>query len=361
MASALYFAGGFLRLHTRAAAVLLGAVARQDPTGVTAWVRHPVAERESSLARSTGALRARLYTPVGRTRPPTLLFFPGVHYAGIDEPRFMRFARSMASVGIEVVTPELPDLLEYRVTTRTIADIREVGRLFARTGRKPGAFGISFTGGLVLMAAAQAPDAFAYVVAAGSHHDLARVVRYYAGQTVTTPDGEPVPQHVDPYGARVIVRAHVEHFFTPDDVETARRAIDLKLTEHYAQARAVAKTLSPDGQDRMRIVLNDDRFAELGQLLLDALDTNSLDLSSVSPKGSLGGLKTPTLLVHGAGDPIIPAAETLWLAREVPSDALERVLVTPVLGHVDFAKDVGALDYWRMIRFIAAILRHADA
>ena len=68
--------------------------------------------------RSHGAAarcaRAR-YRPAHATGRPILLV-PGVHAAGIDEPRLVGFARDIAAIGHPVVTVELPDLTQYRIT-----------------------------------------------------------------------------------------------------------------------------------------------------------------------------------------------------------------------------------------------------
>jgi len=40
-------------------------------------------------------------------------------------------------------------------------------------------------------------------------------------------------------------------------------------------------------------------------------------------------------LLHGDGDNVIPAAETLWMESELSRNVLRAALVSPVLSHVN--------------------------
>jgi pimeloyl-ACP methyl ester carboxylesterase len=92
--------------------------------------------------------------------------------------------------------------------------------------------------------------------------------------------------------------------------------------------------------------------------LLAASEAKHADgMASVSPGGHLKSLTTPVYLLHGEGDNIIPAAETLWMTDELPTATLQAVLVSPVLSHLDLdgAKPT-AMDRWRLVHFFAAVL-----
>ena len=49
-----------------------------------------------------------------------------MHHLGIDEPRLEAFAAAMASCGVRVLTPELPDIKDYHVDSTSIKTIGEV-------------------------------------------------------------------------------------------------------------------------------------------------------------------------------------------------------------------------------------------
>jgi hypothetical protein len=62
-------------------------------------------------------------------------------------------------------------------------------------------------------------------------------------------------------------------------------------------------------------------------------------------------------LLHGEADNIIPSAETLWMATELPRDNLKAMLVSPVLSHLDLdAAKPGIWDEWRLVHFFAVII-----
>ncbi len=81
----------------------------------------------------------------------------------------------------------------------------------------------------------------------------------------------------------------------------------------------------------------------------------------LSPQGRLETLRTPVYLLHGEADNIIPSAETLWMASELPQDDLKAMLVSPVLSHIDLdnAKP-GAMDEWRLVHFFGLIMDAAE-
>ena len=75
-------------------------------------------ERALTIPWRGGQMRARLYIPHGSS-DRAMLLVPGVHAAGVDEPRLVQFARDLASVSHTVLTAELIDLTQYRITPRT--------------------------------------------------------------------------------------------------------------------------------------------------------------------------------------------------------------------------------------------------
>ena len=72
-------------------------------------------------------------------------------------------------------------------------------------------------------------------------------------------------------------------------------------------------------------------------------------------------MMTPVYLLHGQADNIIPSAETLWMASELPSVTLQAMLVSPVISHMDFeGAKPGLWDQWRLIHFFALVMHAAE-
>jgi dienelactone hydrolase len=348
----------------RAAAVLSASIDMYDPSGLTTLVSHDVRTEELALRLPDRALRDRRYRPDGVRAPPVALVLHGVHPRGIDEPRLQAFARALASVGLEVHTPELPELAAFHAEPRLITDIAHCAAALQRAHgqQRVGAFGISFAGGLLLLAAAsrEGDAALDYVVALGAHDDMRRLARFYAGSPIAGPPGGeayPAPPKAHPYGGRILASWYATDLFGAE-ADVARRALTLHLQERYREAKALRAQLSAPARSRFDAVLGEPTPA-LQPVLLAAAQRHGGELASLSPAGKLAGLRVPVFLVHGTGDPVVPSSETAWLARDVPKRALRRVLITPALRHAEGSGAPTATDGLRLVAFLAAVLREA--
>ncbi len=350
--------------HLRAASLLL-RFADPGATGALAELgKHPVVESPASVLLPQGEARARVYTPAGVSDPPGVVLVHGVHRLGIDEPRLQRFARAVAATGVVVFTPEVRELADYRIDPRSIDTIgASAGALRTRLGHgRVGVMGTSFAGGLALLAAADPRFVkdISFVVAIGAHHDLGRVVRFFATDGIDLPDGTTVTLRAHEYGALVMIHGSPERFFPAADVPAAREALRLRLREQPDAALAKAKELGPEARAIVD-ALFEGRLDAVRPALLAAIDQDGEAMRRVSPRGHLGAIRVPVFLLHGEGDTVIPAAETLWLASEVPPDELREVLVSPAVVHVEIQGEPLLRDQWALVHFMAGVLDEAAA
>ena len=126
-----------------------------------------------------------MYAPLGTARQ-TVLLVSGLHPAGIAEPRPTALARRLAEANVTVVTPEIPELSRFEVTPIVTDRIEEAAVWLAtESGLAPtgriGLMGVSFSGGLAIVAAGRAPlrNHLLYVFSFGGHDDLRRVLEYF--------------------------------------------------------------------------------------------------------------------------------------------------------------------------------------
>src|SRR5262249_24805795 len=140
-----------------------------------------------------------------------------------------------------VLTPELRELADYRLDARSIEAIGfGAAALRARTTHAVGVMGMSFAGGLALLAAADPrfqPD-IGMVLAVGAHDDAARVCRFFATNRIERADGSVESLAAHDYGALVFVYSHATHFFGEEDLPRARESLRLWLAEQRDEARA---------------------------------------------------------------------------------------------------------------------------
>lgn len=355
---------GVADAHLRAMGVL-ARFADHNAQGFPAqFASHPFTEEEGLAETPHGPLRFRLYRPQGGGRPGGIVLLHGIHRAGIEEPRLVNFARNLAGAGIEVMTPELQDLADYRVTPRTVDVIGDAAVVLSRTMGLPkaGVVGLSFGGGLALLAASKPEyaDSIGFVVAVGAHDDMNRVARFFAVNIVEEPNGSSVAFKAHEYGVLVLAYSHMEDFFSPQDMPAARDALQKWLGEQPADAMKAAQAMSPAGQQELDLILH--HRDQLQPVLFQAIQRHSDEMQAVSPRGQIGNLRTPVYLLHGAGDSVIPSSETLWLAKDVPPQALKSVLISPAMNmiHVDGQRKVSLSEKWALVEFLARVVRTTD-
>ena len=256
-----------------------------------------------------------------------------------------------------MLTPELKGLADYRITAESVDVIGSSAHWLRQSlGRPVGIMGLSFAGGLAMLAAADqryAPD-ISLVVAVGAHDDLSRVARYLVTDRVEAPDGSIKKLPAEQYGALVLVYSHPKVFFSVPDSATAEESIRLWLWEQYAAAHARERDLSLPGQATLEALFRH-QMENLRPQLLAEIAHDHAEFDQVSPHGHLAKLHVPTFLLHGSDDAVIPSSETLWLAREIPPNDVAAVLVSPVISHVDTNSSQGRRAQWQLVSFMARV------
>jgi len=364
--SAIFLSGAVFRhpasTHLRAMSVLLRYSNPQSTGFGVRFAQHPFKEKLGSVQTEWGPLKYRVYVPQDVRHVHGLVLVPGVHHLGMEHPSLVGLARALAGAGVEVMTPELRDLADYRVTPQSADLIGVSAQVLCAQLRQPkvGVMGLSFAGGLALLAASKPvyADQIEFVLAVGAHDDLVRVSRFFVTNTIERPDGSVAAFQAHEYGALVMVYSHLEDFFPAADIPAAREALRLWLWEEQDAALAAARRLSPQGQAEFDELLH--HRDRLQQQLLREIKLYSPEMEAVSPHGQLRGLRVPVYLLHGAGDTVIPPSETLWLSQEVPRKELQATLISPALIHVAVEDTVSLAEKWALVDFLAQVLDKTD-
>jgi pimeloyl-ACP methyl ester carboxylesterase len=224
--------------------------------------------------------------------------------------------------------------------------------------------GMSFGGGISLLTAADPrfADHVGFVVAVGAHDDLDRVSRFFVTNEEPEPSGATQSLRAHGYGMMVLVYSHVEDFFPAEDVPAAREALKLWLWEQREDARKAALPLSAPSKKKIDELFDgsSDGSEGMKREILAEIGTHRADMAAVSPHGRLGSIRANVYLLHGAGDTVIPATETLWLAEDVPRDRLRQALVSPAIEHVEL-KSPSAIDQVALVHFMGGVLAEAAA
>jgi len=360
------------RIYLRGVAFVVQASGMEGAARTaTAWYATRVTPVDlSPIPWRAGTLRARAYQPARESGRPILLV-PGVHAAGIDEPRLVGFARDIAATGHPVVTVELPDLKQYQITARTTDMIEDAARWMlatpsfrARDGRI-GLLGISFGGGLSVVAAGRAAirDRVAFVMAFGGHGDLPRTLRYLC--TGIQPDGTHRPPH--DYSLAIVLLGAADLVVPAAQVEPLRQAIlsyleasrlDMvdkeKAALEFERAKSLATTLPEPARTYMNYVNMRD-VVRLGPILLPHLPQLGGD-PALSPERS-DPPAGPVYLLHGTDDNVVPAIESTLLAHDLEGRGVRvHVLLTPLITHAEVDRSSTAASIWRLVDFWSKLL-----
>jgi pimeloyl-ACP methyl ester carboxylesterase len=355
-----------VRAHLRALAVLR-EVGGQPVPWIAREVTGPITRQDLTFTIEAAGrqeqVRARIYSPANRPNAPAMVIFHGVHHLGIDEPRLMGFADAMASCGIRVLTPELPDIKDYRVSESSVQTIGgSVKWLAAKTGGPVGVMGLSFSGGLALVAAADPlyHRDFKFVMAVGSQDSMARVTEYYRTGSDLRPDGSVELLRAHEYGSLVLEYEYLEDFVPAQDLAPLRAVLRAHLYEER-KAEADASLALNAAQKREALELMDATSAATRARIAATARKHAREMSGLSPGGRLDRLDTPVYLLHGEADNIIPSAETLWMASELRQEHLKAMLVSRVLSHLDLdGAGPSAMDNWRLLHFFAKVMQAAE-
>jgi dienelactone hydrolase len=336
-------------------------------TGLRRWLpigHHTVTTTDISIPTRYGPVAGRVYSPAGAV--PTAVVFPGIHGGGVDAPRLVRLCSRLAGTGVRVVCIPLPDLREFRVTSRSTDMIEDatiwVSDQQALTGeRRIGLVGVSFAGGLALVAAGRPSltGRLTAVVSIGGHGDLARTLRFLTSGVL--PDGSRRAPH--DYGLAVVALAATPQLVPPAVRDAFSRAVrtyleasldDSPTHERFlallAKAKDEARQL-PDPERTIALAITDRNVATVGRWLEPALPALAAD-AALSPERSPPA-NARVFLLHGRDDNVIPSSETPLVAGSLMARGNPGVrwLLTSIISHAEPAGRPGWREAWALVRF----------
>jgi dienelactone hydrolase len=367
------------------AAGLPGTAATVAAWRTTSVTRDP----DVTVPTRTGPVPGRFYHPGQQTRR-TILLMPGVHRDGINESRLVDLAEKLAATGFGVMTVAAPDLQQFKVTPR-VTDVIEDAITWTseqpqfRTDGKIGVLGISFAGGLSIVAAGREPvrDRVAFVMSFGGHGNLARAMHYLTtgevmgdleaakrSSAVVGADHLSVHRPHD-YGLAVALLNLADRVVPADQVALLSEGIggfllasSLAVTDPpkampiFAEMKRYQATLPEPSRTYMQYV-NDREVDKLGPILspiADALSEHPV-MPSLSPELATPPT-APIFLLHGVDDNVIPSVETVLLAEHLKGKARVEGLLSGLITHAEVNRTATSTEVWRLARFWRDVMKY---
>ena len=331
----------------------------------------PIRERVIAIPVRHASVRARVYAPL-RASHQTVLLVSGLHPAGIDEPRLVDLARKLAEANLTVVTPAIPELARFDITPLLTDRVEDAAVwLVAESGLAPGGriglMGVSFSGGLAIVAAGRPSlrDRLRYVLSFGGHDELSNVMEYFCTGRAPGVIGDMPPPH--DYGLAVVLLNVAGHLVPPEQVgpltDGVRRFLRASYLDtldkpeanrEFAALRELAARLPRPAATLLGYV-NDRDVSHLGPLLSPYVGSYA-DEPALSPARSPLP-SAPVFLLHGRGDTVIPASEARSLANRLRAAGTPtRLLVSGLISHADADGPAGPMDLWELARFWGDLL-----
>ncbi len=327
-----------------------------------------ITERLIDMAAGRQSLRARVYQPVGRSHQ-TVLLVSGLHPDGIDEPRLIDLARKLAQAGVTVVTPDIPELSRFEITSTLTDRIEDAAVWLASSplaaSQRIGLMGVSFSGGLAVVAAGRPSlrDRLLYVFSFGGHDDLLDVLAYFCRSGANLPTGQPQPHD---YGVAIVLLSVAHELVPPAQVAPLTDAVrhflwasyltridQTAAAREFAAVRALEQRMPPPASTILHYV-NERDVAHLGPLLLPYIGAYG-GAAALSPARSPLP-SAPVFLLHGRQDNVIPSFEAEHLTQRLQGHAHVRLLLTDLISHADPDQPANLLDVLQLADFWGDLL-----
>jgi len=323
------------------------------------WRRGPrgLTSSDVVIQREGQALPATFVRPAqARGRLPCWIAVGGVSLKGRFHPQLVRFSEALASTGVGVLVPELPEWRRLSVSPAIILPtIRaSVDYLNRRVDVLPGNFGVigfSFGAAGAVLAASndEVVEQIQGAVVFGGYCCLSRTL----GCMLTGEhewNNELHRLQPDPYGRWVVASNYLTRIPGYEDATDVAQAVTRLATEassrrisawepyHDSMIRTLRATIAPERRalfDILATPSSDPRPdpTECAAFAQSLADTCRAAEPQLDPLNRLSSVRVPTQVIHGRGDRLVPFTEGIRLVEQLPPATRKGVTVTGMFNH----------------------------
>jgi pimeloyl-ACP methyl ester carboxylesterase len=348
----------------RAASLMYGMTYAAPPLILRAYsraFRHVPVTRDIWIQGRRGPLQIRVMTPQDLPNAPIIVLVHGFAPNGMRDDLLNAFAQRLSRSGLRVVMPDILSEQKMRIDRDAVTDADDAIRWSAMTsGQEVSAFGISFSGGLVISAVAN-PEFADYVkttFCVSGYNSIARVGRFYLHEDVRGPDGQRYLETPAPNALAIIALQYLNELVPSEDVAPLGRALQTVL---YQRGTINANVTGPlTAQQR---VLLDDLLNVRTQAVREGyhavLERHRAEWDYISPMGKIDTLHSSLYVLHGYGDTRIPTEEAEWTRAEAAHKSNVKVVITPWLNHSVLVPHTSFWEKLRVVYFVSEMFDEA--
>jgi hypothetical protein len=360
--------------HIRAG-MLLESISGNRVRAMQSYIGGVIDRSTVQIPSSTAPITAHLYRRARGTKGEKgIVLVHGFSPTGDRYDTLIQAANNLASSGFVVLTPTIPPLTHYLIDREGMQMIGESAVWLSKeTGSPVTVLGISFSGGLAMVAAVQPQyrSGFRQVISLSSYDDLRRISYFYVTGVEPEPGGGTIRvPYTNPFAVDITALQFVRQFVPPEDVVPVSAAIEdaiRRMQNPNVRDVSAPVVLSPRQRQEVDEILAGGQA--IRSKLLGALKQPNRDLEQLSPHVNMASLTVPLTVLSGFDDPAIPSAESNWLEADVPAGRLCRVYFSPLIHHVTLSsptRETGVrrlrrwMDKWLLMSALAPAMEGAD-
>lgn len=308
-----------------------------------------------------GPLEIRMLTPKGLPNAPIVVLVHGFAPTGVEDGGLNQLGGGLCRSGLRVVMPNVVSEEKVRINTTALTDVDDAIRWSARTsGEKVSVLGISFSGGMVISAAAN-PDYTDYVklvFCVSGYNSIDRLGRYYLHEDVRSPDSHRYTVTPPPNALAPMALQYLDELVRPGDVAPLSEALRMNVLDHRSIDTLPAGSLTQEQHTLLDDVLSV-RTSAMRLRYHAILERHRAELSAMSPMGKINQVHGSLYVLHGDSDRTIPSAEAEWTREEAKHKSNAKVVISPWIDHAVLVPQAKFREKIRVVYAVSEILDEA--
>ncbi|MCB1140381.1 MAG: hypothetical protein KDK23_16605 [Leptospiraceae bacterium] len=287
-----------------------------------------------SLKSSRGPIKCLVIETAGLNGSKVVMLGHGLVPMGAEDPRVLGIAHRMASTGVRVLIPHIPNVAALRIVSQDADLIAELIQVVADDSElcpngRLGMMSASLSAGLCLAASGK-PNVAHRISASlmvGTCTEGKSLFQFLMGGT----EGA-----VDPYGRLIGLRSLAPRVYgTQNDLDRLLylAALDLLPSEAVPDTGDLRKMPTDPDQKELFERLSSDTDFRVKEILGSSDSFQDL-VEELDVASHLGSYRAPTTLLHGDNDKVVSPDQSRILYKHLKRKGVDcRLVISPLITH----------------------------